>query len=353
MKKFLLASFLLAPCSLLLAQATFNSPESVEFDAAHSRWIVGNNGAGTVVFYYPTAGTTVQFASGLSTGPHGIEIMGSNVYVCDGAYIRGYDLATGSNNFNLNTGAAFLNGITTDGATYLFATDFTNKKIYRINPAANAYNIMCSTTKTPNGIIYDGANNRLVFVTWGSNAPIQAVSLADSTVSTLLNTTLSNCDGITRDNAGYWYVTSWGGNALRRVDPAFSTAPVSVMTGLNSPADIDINAAGDSIGIPNSGGTTVVFYTGITTGIPTADNADDLGIFPNPSSGPINVQLPSHFTSGTYEIIGFFGDIVKKGTFVGSSFQLDLSASAGTSYMLRVTDAEGKFTYTKQLLIGE
>lgn len=69
---------------------------------------------------------------------------------------------------------------------------------------------MCATIKTPNGIIYDGANNRCVFVTWGSNSPIQAMSLADSTISTLATSTYSNSDGITRDPAGFWYVTCWG-----------------------------------------------------------------------------------------------------------------------------------------------
>ncbi|HTL81308.1 MAG TPA: T9SS type A sorting domain-containing protein [Bacteroidia bacterium] len=352
MKKIvLLFSFTFTFTFTLLAQ-TFNSPESVEFDAANSRWIVGNNGAGTLVYFYPATASTVQFASGLATGPHGIEIMGTNVYVCDGAYIRGYDLATGANNFNLNCGATFLNGLTTDGSTYLFASDFTAKKIYRINPSANAYNIMCSTAKTPNGMYYDGANNRLVFVTWGSSAPIQAVSLADSTVSTLTSTTLSNCDGITRDNAGYWYVTNWGANSLYRFTPTF-TSPTSVMSGLNGPADIDINTAGDSIGIPNSNGTTVVFYTGITTDVQENNSGAEISLYPNPTSGPINVTLPDHFSDGTYEVVNFWGDVVRKGNFVGSSFQLDLPSSPGTSYLLRVTDAEGKFTYTKQFLIGK
>src|SRR6476620_10250466 len=108
MKKILLFSILLSPLSQLRAQATFSSPESVEYDQAYNRWIVGNNATGTVVFYYPSSATTVQFANGLATGPHGIETLGADVYVCDGGYIRGYSLATGANNFNLNLGASFL-----------------------------------------------------------------------------------------------------------------------------------------------------------------------------------------------------------------------------------------------------
>src|ERR1044072_5141276 len=175
---------------------TFSSPESVEYDAVGSRWFVGQNGSGDILVHSPGSNTLLPFATGCTSGPNGIEIMGNVLYAADGGRIRGFDLTTGAQVFNLNLNASFLNGLTTDGSTYLFATDYSTKKIYRICPSANTFNVMCTTVKTPNGIYYDGANNRCVFVTWGSNAPIQAMSLADSSVTTLLATTLGNCDGI-------------------------------------------------------------------------------------------------------------------------------------------------------------
>jgi hypothetical protein len=336
------------------AQATFNSPESVEYDAQYHRWIVGNNGAGTVVSYYPQSNLTVPFASGLSTGPHGIEIMGNSVYVCDGNRIVGYDLATATQNFNLNLGATFLNGLTTDGTNYLFATDFSAKKIYRICPATNSYNIMASTVKTPNGIYYDGANNRCVFVTWGSNAPIQSMSLADSTISTLLTTTLSNCDGITRDNAGYWYVTSWGTNALNRVDPNFTSAPVAVMSSLSSPADIDINTAGDSIAIPNSGSASnVVFYTGITTSAGPSPGyfAQALAAMPNPAQGEAVVTTNRYYANGTAEVLDASGRLVRNESFYGNALRLDLSGLPAGTYFLRLSGIPGVEPALLKLLV--
>jgi hypothetical protein len=38
--------------------------------------------------------------------------------------------------------------------------------------------IASGLVKTPNGIVYDAANNRCVYVTWGSNAPINAIDLS-------------------------------------------------------------------------------------------------------------------------------------------------------------------------------
>ncbi len=344
--RFLCTLTLLLPFATLSAQ--FSAPESVEYDAANNRWLVGNNGNGTIDSYYPATATTVPFATGLASGPHGLEILGNTLYACDGGRIKGFDLATGTQVFNLNLSASFLNGLTTDGVNYLFATDFTAKKIYRITPATSTFNLMVTTVKTPNGIFYDGANNRCVFVTWGSAAPIQAMSLADSTISTLTPTTLNNCDGITRDNAGFWYVTAWSNNALNRFDPNF-TNPTNVMGSLSSPADIDINSAGDSIGIPNSGGTTVVFYTGITTGISTVENAVNVSVFPNPSGSTVQLLLSTPVTRGTCTVTDASGKTVDSISFSGTQLIIDRRKNAAGIYYVSVTDANGVIVGTARI----
>ena len=266
MKKLFILFFCLP---LVSFSQTFNSPESVEYDTGNNRWLVGNHSSGQVLVYTPSSATLNLFCSGMTGGPYGIEIMGNVLYCCDGGTIKGYNLTTGTLVFNLNLGATFLNGITSDGNNFLFVTDFSAKKIYRVNVASTSYNLMTTTVKTPNGIIYDGAHNRCVFVTWGTAAPVQAMSLADSTVSTVRTTSLSNCDGIMRDQQGRWYVSVWGTNSLYKIDSGFTSNPVVVMSSLSSPADLGINTTGDSIGIPNSGtANNVVFYhIPVTTGI--------------------------------------------------------------------------------------
>lgn len=261
MKKILLPFICLFSYYLSYNQS-FNSPESVDYDAPRNRWIVGQNGSGQLhILNAQTMGLTT-LVTGIPSGPHGVECVGDTVFCCDGATIKGYSLLNGSQVSNLNLGATFLNGLTWDGGDFLYATDFSAKKIFKYQISTGTYTAVVSgLSKSPNGIIYDGDNNRCVFVNWGTNAPIMAMDLTTYNTSTLMNTTLSNCDGITKDPCGNWYVSAWGGNKLVKINPDFSGIPTTVLSGLSSPADIDINTSGDTIAIPNSGsGNNVSLY---------------------------------------------------------------------------------------------
>ncbi|MCC7302488.1 MAG: T9SS type A sorting domain-containing protein [Bacteroidia bacterium] len=344
-------SILLTSMCLVSFSQVFNSPESVEYDQTNGRWLVGQNGSGEIHIISPLSNTLIPFATGIASGPHGLEVLGNVLYVCDGSRILGYDLSSANQVFNVNTGAAFLNGLTSDGGNFLFATDFTNKRIYRINVSNGTFNIMVTTTYTPNGIIYDAPNNRCVFVNWGTSARVQAMSMTDSTVTTLYTNTVSNIDGITRDPAGYWYITTWGGNALRRFDPAFSAAPVSVMTGLSSPADIDISSAGDSIGIPNSGTlNNVVFYTNITTSV--AENASSsVVLYPNPAEDVLTILLDEPVLNGKLELYDVCGNQLLLQTVNGFQFRLDRGTLPAGMYIVKLLSFENRLLYTGRAVL--
>ena len=129
------------------------------------------------------------------------------------------NLTSGSTVFTLNLNGSFLNGLTSDGVGFLYATDFSAKKIFKVDVNAVTFSTIASgLVKTPNGILYDGVNNRCVYVTWGTNAPINAINLTTNAITTILATTLSNCDGITRDSCGNYYVSSWGNNKLNKAN---------------------------------------------------------------------------------------------------------------------------------------
>lgn len=277
MKQIYFLSLLMLLAGVSQSQS-FSSPESVDFDAVRGRWIVAQNGSGEIHVFQPQTNTLSVLATGITSGPHGIECVGDTVFCCDGSRIRGYNLLTGTQVFNLNLGATFLNGLTYDGNGGLYATDFSAKKIYRIQIASSSATAIATTPYQPNGIYFDGAQNRCVFVNWGTNARIQAIDLATNAITDLYVSTFNNIDGITRDMAGRWYISTWGGNALRRFDPDFANAPVSVLTGLSSPADIDINAAGDSIGIPNSGSANNVVFYAVPQDVSASCVADDSSV---------------------------------------------------------------------------
>ncbi len=243
-------------CSVIFSQ-TLNGPESIEWDATNTRWLIGNKGNGTILAR-SKSGTLSNFVTGIPSGPYGIEILGDVLYSCEGGFIRGYNLTSGANIFTLNLNATFLNGLTSDGNNNLYATDFSAKKIFKIDVNAVSFTTLASgLAKTPNGIFYDGENNRCVYVTWGSNAPIMAIDLTTNVTSTILTTTLSNCDGITRDSCGNYYVSSWGNNKLNKFDASLTGTHTVLPTVLSSPADIDcrFGTTADVVGNTNSNNT--------------------------------------------------------------------------------------------------
>jgi len=185
MKKTLFLLVCILQCSATFSQ-TLNGPESIEWDANNNRWLIGNKGNGTILARSEN-GTLSNFVTGIPSGPYGIEILGDVLYSCEGGFIRGYNLTTGSNVFTLNLNATFLNGLTSDGNNNLYATDFSAKKIFKIDVNAVSFTtIATGLAKTPNGILYDGENNRCIYVTWGSNAPIMAIDLTTNATSTVL-----------------------------------------------------------------------------------------------------------------------------------------------------------------------
>jgi Secretion system C-terminal sorting domain len=267
MKKAFLLLFLTV--STVSISQVLNGPESIEWDAVNSRWLIGNKGNGTILSRSET-GILSNFVNGIPSGPYGIEILGNVLYSCEGGFIRGYDLTSGNTVFTLNLNATFLNGLTSDGVGFLYATDFTAKKIFKIDVNAVTFSTLASgLAKTPNGILYDGANNRCVYVTWGTNAPINAIDLTTNAISTVLATTLSNCDGITRDSCGNYYVSSWGNNRLNKFDASLTGTHTVLPTVLNSPADLDtkFGTSNDIIGNTNSNNTITL----TTVDLPVAE----------------------------------------------------------------------------------
>lgn len=232
--------------------------ESVEHDPTANRFFSSSDGSSIV--QRAANGSLSYFGSGLQAD-FGMEVMGNTLFAVTGSQIIGYDLTTEMQVASISIpGAGFLNGLTSDGTDKLWVTDFGNDKIFEIdmsNMASPSYTeIVSNTGSTPNGIVYDGPNNRLVFVNWGSNAPIKAVDLSNNQVSTLTTTSLGNIDGIDEDNQGNFYISSWSPDRISMYDNAFANPPVTISApGVNNPADICYARSIDTLAIPNGNGT--------------------------------------------------------------------------------------------------
>lgn len=293
-----LATFLFSIVSLTLLHAqSLNSPESVTWDPVSNRYFVSNNGANQILVR-STAGVYTIFTSAITSGPHGLEIVGNTLYACDGASVKGFDLTTAALVFTVNTGGSFLNGICTDGVNNLFVTDFTARKIYRVNIAQQTFTTFVPTQpKSPNGIFYDQPGGRIIWVTWGTNAPIMRALLSDSSVAQVTATTLGNCDGLVQDGLGNYYVSAWNSSNIVRFTNSFTT-PTPVVTGLNSSADIYYNLVTDTLASPNSGSNTVTFHYFGVTGTPEPSIiASNISVYPVPAKQKAFVEF--QLSSGT------------------------------------------------------
>ena len=103
-----------------------------------------------------------------------------------------------------------VNDITSDTSGNLYITDFYGNRIYKIRLSDQSYSVFADDgIYYPNGIYFDARHNRLLLVSYRSYSPIQAINLQDSTVTTIVNTGRHNLDGITEDNGGNIYFSSW------------------------------------------------------------------------------------------------------------------------------------------------
>ena len=282
-----LLSFLTMP--MAASCQTYNNPESIVFDFQNQRWLISNK-SGSNILQLDLNGNLDFFVSGGLNNPKGIIIVNDVLYVNENTAVKGFALSSGTEVFNLFIpGAAFLNDIETDNNGNLFLSGSNSSKIYKVNIANITYSVFAEVSASPNGLLSDVNNNRLLLCYFTGNSPIDAINLSDSSVTTVVNTTLTNLDGMARDNNGNIYVSSWGSNAVYSFDPDFINPPEMVVDGLNGPADIYIEKNSGILAIPNFNADNVVFKVAssggnlinvpadqpsIQAGIETSDNGD-------------------------------------------------------------------------------
>ncbi len=269
---------------------TLSSIESVEYDASQNRFLISN---GNSIIARNSDGSLEFFGNGQAN--YGMEVMGENLFAIDGQKIRGYNLATGQEVMSVTiSGSSFLNGLANDGNSKLWATDFGSNRIYEIdasdlsNPTFST--LISNTGTTPNGIIHDAENNRLIYVSWGAGAAIRQVDLTDNSLSTIINTPYGNIDGIDEDNEGNYYISRWSPAGISKYDKDFANPPeVITVPGISTPADIGYAKEIDTLGIPSGGNTLLLIgFEPVDSMVVSANYLDhsnyNLSIFPNPVS---------------------------------------------------------------------
>lgn len=311
MKKILSVLFVLLFVIVNNSFSQYNSPESVTYDTIGKRYLISNTNnfkivqrdRNNVVTDFVTVGSSI----------HGVTVYNNKVYVCNGTRIRGYDLSNASEILNVTiSGSSFLNDIAIDNSGIAYISDFSTRRIYKLNTANSEYWIYVPSTapNTPNGVYVDAPRNRLLICCWGANAPIKSVNFADSSIANIITTPYTNCDGISLDRNENVYVSTWGIQSVVRYDINFSNPAVVVASSLSNPADIYVNKITDTLAIPNAGNSTVVFsLLDIPSGISPVNSAilESFNLYqnyPNPFNPNtiIRFSIPSSVKSQTSNV---------------------------------------------------
>ncbi|HMS33381.1 MAG TPA: T9SS type A sorting domain-containing protein [Ignavibacteria bacterium] len=274
----------------------YSSPESITYDTTGKRYFISNTSSSKIV-QRDRQGNVTDFVT-VGGSIHGITVHNGKVYVCNGTRVRGYDLITAAEVFNvLISGSVFLNDLAIDNSGIMYVSDFNGRRIYKVNTANNEYWIYVpATTNQPNGLYVDTQRNRLLICCWGASAPVKAVSFADSSIANLITTSYSNCDGISLDRNDNVYISTWGIQSVARYDINFVNPPVIVASGLSNPADIYVNKNTDTLAVPNAGNSTVAFFhLDIPSGIKQINNiANSFELhqnYPNPFNPSTNLEF--------------------------------------------------------------
>jgi len=310
--KFILSAIL----GILISSQAFSqysSPESITYDTVSNRYFISNTSSSKIL-QRDRQGIVTDFVT-VGGSIHGVTVHNNRVYVCNGTRIRGYDLTTALEVFNVViTGSVFLNDLAAGANEVLYVTDFNGRRIYKLNTITQEFWIyVANTTNTPNGIYVDIPRNRLLICCWGGSAPIRSVNLADSSITTVANTSYSNCDGISLDKFDNVYVSTWGIQSVVKFDINFANPPTVVTGSLSNPADIYVNRKTDTLAIPNAGNSTVTFFflnnpSSINQSNEIPDDFTLYQNFPNPFNPNTvigyNLAVSSFISIKVYDILG-------------------------------------------------
>jgi sugar lactone lactonase YvrE len=312
--KILLFAFLVVPVGFSAVDAQLlNSPESVVYDSLRDRYLVSNWDTGHMV-QIDSNGVQDYFV----VSQHcyaGLHIVDDVVYVAGrNQGVRGFDLETGQLVMHVSIpGSGVLNDITSDNMRNLYISDVNVHRIYKINIITENWSTFVSSgLSSPNGIYFDEPHNRLLLVSSRNLSPLQAISLDDSSLTTIVYTGVSILDGLTMDEQGNVYFSSWNTNAVYKYDSTFTNPPELISNHAPDPADISYDPVHDILAVPIFYGNYIDFVEISQTSTEFAGTPlqfrFDVTNYPNPFNAFTTIEyyldVPSFVGLDIYDMLG-------------------------------------------------
>ncbi len=241
--------FILVPLSLH-PQNLLNGPNDIVFDEMNNRYLVAN-WAGNSIVAIDMQSNQSPFMNNVPHA-HGMEISDSVLYVASDNNLLLINLFSAIIIKNVDVaGSSRLGHICLDSSYYVYITDWSLQRLFRINLNDNSSTILHQLNSIPVGIYYEESNNRLLVLTLLNNAPILAYDLVNSSLYTVRNTSINDPDAICRDSLGNYYVTSFSDNIVFKFSNDFSIGPEVISTGHGGPSGLGFNMRDNILGITN------------------------------------------------------------------------------------------------------
>jgi len=351
----------LAGPSVGLAQNLLWFPESIVYDAAHERYLVSNYLTGDIVSI-DLQGNQQYFVQGQSC-QNGLHIVGNTVYAaCQDQGVKAFDLDTGQlvNHIVIN-GASTLNDITSDTSGNIYVSDMNAHRIIKIRLSDSNYSTFVSSGITfPNGLYFQEGYNRILLVSLKNYSAIQAICLDDSSVVWVANTGLHSLDGITEDNEGNVYFSSWGTRAIYRYDSTFSGQPELVYENEGGPADIFYDKLNCVLAVPLMDYNQVEFITTPTgtveeENVLTPDVAELGSVYPNPFNDRATIKFVLSNSADVglevFELNGRLVAVLARGYYEPGEYLADFDGSGLSSGVYFVKLRVGNSVSTRKTVL--
>ena len=238
----------------LSAQNLLNGPQGCIYDSEYNRYLVTNFWDSSVV-EIDSLGNQRYFATGLGRCLS-VCIKDTIVYVSTENSLLGLHVATGQKLTLPLTGlpspVTNFDGLATDTSGNLYMVDVGGRIIKIRLSDYTCTRFVSSGLATPvQDMVFDIANNRLLVGAWMTNAPIQAVQIVDSTVSTALAASAGYIDGLAIDRFGNVYMSHSTAGKAYRYRRGFTKPPELIWEGHNTPSGLDFNNRDDVLAVPN------------------------------------------------------------------------------------------------------
>ena len=242
----------------------FVAPEAVRYDPDQDVYFVANWGTGSAsatdnngyISRMKPDGQieNMRFIAGGANrvvlhAPRGMYIVGDTLWVADADAVRGFHRKTGEKLANVDFSAldrGFLNDVAADATGAVYVTDTGRNKLYKVTGGPTLV-VSDSVLGAPNGITWDGANNRFIVVPFGGHKGIRAWAPGATTLTDIAMSTGARYDGVEVLSGGRILVASQADTSLHIFT---GNTGRSLLHTLGPPADIAVDTKRNRVAVP-------------------------------------------------------------------------------------------------------